>query len=71
MLLPEHGPTEREVSVRLRRRRDEGKVASLHARDLALRDAQLATELRDAIEDGQLVLHYQPIMYLPSGEIPQ
>jgi diguanylate cyclase (GGDEF)-like protein len=28
----------------------------------------LAAELRDAIEDGQLVLHYQPIMYLPTGE---
>jgi diguanylate cyclase (GGDEF)-like protein len=30
--------------------------------------ALLAAELRDAIEDGQLVLHYQPIMYLPTGE---
>src|SRR4051794_7099170 len=34
----------------------------------AERKALLAGELRDAIEAGQLVLHYQPIMYLPSGE---
>jgi diguanylate cyclase (GGDEF)-like protein len=34
----------------------------------AERKALLAAELRDAIEAGQLVLHYQPIMYLPTGE---
>jgi EAL domain-containing protein (putative c-di-GMP-specific phosphodiesterase class I) len=34
----------------------------------AERRAQLAHELRDALEDEQLVLHYQPIMYLPTGE---
>jgi diguanylate cyclase (GGDEF)-like protein len=28
----------------------------------------MAAELREAIDDGQLVLHYQPIMYLPTGE---
>src|SRR3954447_23447148 len=37
-------------------------------RSAAQRKALLAGELRDAIEDGQLVLHYQPIMYLPTGE---
>ena len=37
-------------------------------RHAAERKALLATELREAIEDGQLVLHYQPIMYLPTGE---
>ncbi|RBY94447.1 GGDEF-domain containing protein [Blastococcus sp. TBT05-19] len=29
---------------------------------------QMASELRDAIEDGQLVLHYQPILHVPTGE---
>lgn len=29
---------------------------------------QLAGELRDAIDRDQLVLHYQPVMHLPSGE---
>ncbi|MCA0144318.1 EAL domain-containing protein [Blastococcus sp. LR1] len=29
---------------------------------------QLAGELRDAIADGQLVLHYQPILHVPSNE---
>jgi EAL domain-containing protein (putative c-di-GMP-specific phosphodiesterase class I) len=34
----------------------------------AERRAVLAGELPDAIEQGQLLLHYQPIMYLPTGE---
>jgi diguanylate cyclase (GGDEF)-like protein len=34
----------------------------------AERRALLAGELHDAIEQGRLVLHYQPIMYLPTGE---
>ena len=29
--------------------------------------ATVAAELRDAVEDGQLVLHYQPVLHLPSG----
>jgi diguanylate cyclase (GGDEF)-like protein len=29
----------------------------------------LATELREAIQTGQLVLHFQPVMYLPTREI--
>ncbi|TFV52877.1 EAL domain-containing protein [Blastococcus sp. TF02A_35] len=29
---------------------------------------QLAGELRDAIGDGQLVMHYQPILHVPTGE---
>src|SRR3954464_14649104 len=37
-------------------------------RHAAERKALLAGELRDAIAAGQLVLHYQPIMYLPTGE---
>src|SRR5206468_7433767 len=35
----------------------------------AQRRALLAAELREAIEDGQLVLHYQPVLYLPTGEV--
>jgi EAL domain-containing protein (putative c-di-GMP-specific phosphodiesterase class I) len=34
----------------------------------AERRAQLAHELHGAIEAGQLVLHYQPVMYLATGE---
>jgi diguanylate cyclase (GGDEF)-like protein len=34
----------------------------------AERRARLAHELHGAIEDDRLVLHYQPIMYLPTGE---
>jgi diguanylate cyclase (GGDEF)-like protein len=30
---------------------------------------QLAGELRDAIAQGQMVLHYQPVMHLPTGAI--
>ncbi|MGY1682287.1 putative bifunctional diguanylate cyclase/phosphodiesterase [Geodermatophilus sp. SYSU D01176] len=29
--------------------------------------ATVAAELRDAVHDGQLVLHYQPVLHLPSG----
>jgi diguanylate cyclase (GGDEF)-like protein len=29
----------------------------------------VAAELREAIEEGQLVLHYQPLLYLPTGEV--
>ena len=34
----------------------------------AERKALLAGELRDAIEADRLVLHYQPVMHLPTGE---
>jgi diguanylate cyclase (GGDEF)-like protein len=37
-------------------------------RQAAERRAALGDELRAAIDEGQLVLHYQPIMYLPTGE---
>jgi diguanylate cyclase (GGDEF)-like protein len=29
----------------------------------------VAEELREAIDTGQLVLHYQPVLYLPTGEV--
>jgi diguanylate cyclase (GGDEF)-like protein len=37
-------------------------------RAAAQRRALLAAELREAIETGQLVLHYQPVLHLPTGE---
>jgi diguanylate cyclase (GGDEF)-like protein len=37
-------------------------------RTAAQRRALLAAELREAIETGQLVLHYQPVVHLPTGE---
>jgi diguanylate cyclase (GGDEF)-like protein len=48
--------------------RNRVRTFSTDLRYAAESKALLATELRDAIEDGQLVLHYQPIMYLPTGE---
>src|SRR4051794_11519272 len=48
--------------------RNRVRTFSTDLRHAAERKALLATELRSAIEDGQLVLHYQPIMYLPTGE---
>jgi diguanylate cyclase (GGDEF)-like protein len=38
-------------------------------RGAAQRRLLLATELHEAIETDQLVLHYQPVLYLPTGEI--
>jgi diguanylate cyclase (GGDEF)-like protein len=37
-------------------------------RTAAEQKVTLATEFREAIETGQLVLHYQPILFLPTGE---
>jgi diguanylate cyclase (GGDEF)-like protein len=38
-------------------------------RSAAQRGLLVASELEEAIESGQLVLHYQPVLHLPSGEI--
>jgi len=37
-------------------------------RDAAERRATLAAELRDALDRDELVLHYQPVMHLPTGD---
>jgi diguanylate cyclase (GGDEF)-like protein len=41
---------------------------SAELREAAQQSGLLAAELREAIEAGQLVLHYQPIMYLPTRQ---
>jgi diguanylate cyclase (GGDEF)-like protein len=38
-------------------------------RTAAERRLLVARELREAIEGGQLVLHYQPVMHLPTGQV--
>ena len=43
-------------------------VPALHA--AALQRLQLETELRGAISDGELILHYQPIVDLQTGRTP-
>ncbi|WP_448625108.1 putative bifunctional diguanylate cyclase/phosphodiesterase [Geodermatophilus sp. URMC 64] len=48
--------------------RNRVRVFTTDLRHAAEHKALLAAELRDAIDDGQLVLHYQPIMFLPTGE---
>jgi diguanylate cyclase len=46
-----------------------GVVEGLSAAALAPRNAVLLGELREAIENNQLVLHYQPKVSLPTGDI--
>jgi diguanylate cyclase (GGDEF)-like protein len=48
--------------------RNRVRVFSPDLRDAAVRRATLAAELRDAIDRDELVLHYQPVMYLASGD---
>jgi diguanylate cyclase (GGDEF)-like protein len=45
------------------------RVFTPDLRTAAQRRALLAAELREAIEGEQLVLHYQPMLYLPTGEV--
>jgi diguanylate cyclase (GGDEF)-like protein len=42
---------------------------SADLRTAVQRRIQLGNELRDAIDDGRLVLHYQPVLSLPGGEV--
>jgi diguanylate cyclase (GGDEF)-like protein len=45
------------------------RTFSSELRSAAQRGLLVAAELEEAIEAGQLVLHYQPVLYLPSGEV--
>ncbi|MGY2082808.1 putative bifunctional diguanylate cyclase/phosphodiesterase [Blastococcus sp. SYSU DS0539] len=47
--------------------RNRVRVFSPDLRDRVQRKMQLAGELRDAISDGQLVLHYQPVLEVATG----
>jgi diguanylate cyclase (GGDEF)-like protein len=49
--------------------RNRVRVFSPDLRSAAEQRVLVAAELREAIDAGQLVLHYQPILYLPSGEV--
>jgi diguanylate cyclase (GGDEF)-like protein len=45
------------------------RVFSPDLRDAVQQKVLVAEELREAIGSGQLVLHYQPILHLPSGRV--
>ena len=45
------------------------RAFSCDLRSAAQRGLLVAAELEEAIESGQLVLHYQPVLHLPTGEI--
>jgi EAL domain-containing protein (putative c-di-GMP-specific phosphodiesterase class I) len=47
--------------------RNRVRLFTADLRAAAQHRATVASELRDAVEDGQLVLHYQPVVHLPSG----
>lgn len=47
--------------------RNRVRLFTADLRAAAQHKATVAAELRDALADGQLVLHYQPVLQLPSG----
>ena len=47
--------------------RNRVRLFTADLRAAAQHRATVASELREAVEDGQLVLHYQPVVHLPSG----
>jgi diguanylate cyclase (GGDEF)-like protein len=47
--------------------RNRVRLFTADLRAAAQHKATVATELRDAVDDGELVLHYQPVLHLPSG----
>src|SRR3712207_8796713 len=47
--------------------RNRVRLFTADLRAAAQHKATVAAELRDALDDGQLVLHYQPVLHLPSG----
>jgi diguanylate cyclase (GGDEF)-like protein len=52
-----------------RRGRSRTHVFSGDLRDAVQQKVRVASELREAIDADQLVLHYQPILHLPSGRV--
>ena len=49
--------------------RNRVRVFTPDLRSAVQQKALVAVELREAIEKGELVLHYQPVLYLPTGEV--
>jgi diguanylate cyclase (GGDEF)-like protein len=49
--------------------RNRVRVFSSELRSAVEQKALVAAELRQAIDEGQLVLHYQPVLHLPTGEV--
>jgi diguanylate cyclase (GGDEF)-like protein len=49
--------------------RGRNRVFSPDLRDAVQQKVLVASELREAIDSGQLVLHYQPILHLPTGQV--
>ncbi|MGY1748874.1 putative bifunctional diguanylate cyclase/phosphodiesterase [Modestobacter sp. SYSU DS0511] len=49
--------------------RDRVRVFTPELRSAVRQKVLVAGELRQAIDAGQLVLHYQPVLHLPSGEV--
>ncbi|WNV76661.1 EAL domain-containing protein [Geodermatophilus sp. DSM 44513] len=47
--------------------RNRVRLFTADLRAAAQHKATVATELREAVADGQLVLHYHPVLHLPSG----
>jgi diguanylate cyclase (GGDEF)-like protein len=49
--------------------RDRVRVFTPELRSAVEQRVLVAAELREAIDAGQLVLHYQPVLHLPTGEV--
>ncbi len=47
--------------------RNRVRLFTADLRAAAQHKATVATELREAVDDGQLLLHYHPVLHLPSG----
>ncbi|MBX6361124.1 putative bifunctional diguanylate cyclase/phosphodiesterase [Pseudacidobacterium ailaaui] len=76
MATPEYSRTEdllRDASLAMEKARSSGSSRpvcfSRGMREQALRRLQLEAELRNAIESGELVLHYQPEIDLRTGQV--
>ncbi|MBB3676299.1 putative bifunctional diguanylate cyclase/phosphodiesterase [Modestobacter versicolor] len=49
--------------------RNRVRVFSPDLRSAVEQKVLVAAELQEAIDDGQLVLHYQPVLHLPTGDV--